>query len=126
MSTDPLVRVIATAAVRQAVTHAEQIQSALPEGAKPELPAQVRAKAERLVTQDPASSSWRVWGAFWSGLTAVLILPDVQQGITAAIGQVLPPEYLPIASAILGVIWPLVSKLRDPRPVRGAPSTPPV
>ena len=118
MSTDPLVRVIATAAVRQAVTHAEQIQAALPDGAKPDLPAQVRAKAERLVTQDPLRQSWRIWGAVWSALTAVLVLPEVQAGITAAIGHWVPPEYLPIATAVLGVIWPVVSKLRDQRPLR--------
>lgn len=29
-------------------------------------------------------------------------------------------DFLPIATAVLGVIWPLVSKLRDARAVRGA------
>lgn len=112
-----LAQVIAQGAIRTALEHVTHIQGALPEP-KLGLEEQMRAAAERVVTQDPAARSWRVWGAVWSGLTAVLILPEVQTAIHAIIGQMLPPEYLPIATAILGVIWPLVSKIRDPRPAR--------
>ena len=73
---------------------------------------------DRQLYQDPPLQSWRVWGGVWSGLTAVLILPEVQAAIGALVGVVLPPVYVPIATAVLGALWPIISKRRDQRPVR--------
>lgn len=120
VDTRALAQVVAQSALGLALTQSEQIQAALPAVARPELPEEVRAATERLVTQDPPLRSWRVWGAVWSAATGVLVLPEVQAAVQAVIGQVIQADFLPIATAVLGVIWPLVSKLRDARPVRGA------
>jgi hypothetical protein len=42
----------------------------------------------------------------------------VQAAIGALVGVVLPPVYVPIATAVLGALWPIISKRRDQRPVR--------
>lgn len=78
------------------------------------------AEAEHNLTQDPARYSWRVWGAVWAVLAGALSLPEVQQAITVALGAAVPVAYAPLVPGILAVIWPLVSKYKDTRPVRGA------
>jgi len=69
--------------------------------------------------QDPVIHSWRVWGAFWTFCAGVLAIPEVQTAIVAAAGAAVPVAWAPVVPAILGVIWPLMSKYKDNRPVKG-------
>jgi hypothetical protein len=71
-----------------------------------------------LFFQDPAWRSWRLWGGFWAATAGILSLPEVQSAAVAVLPHVIPTPYLPVASAILGALWPVISKARDPRPVR--------
>jgi hypothetical protein len=89
-------------------------------GVPPALATDVEAQVARVVYQDPMLLSWRVWGGFWSFVTGLLVVPEVQAAIHGLVGQLVPVAYLPLATALLGAMWPLISKWRDPRPVRGA------
>lgn len=79
----------------------------------------VEKQVSRIVEQDPLRTSWRVWGAFWSGAAAILTLPEVQAGLQAAIGSVVPVAWAPVVPAAMGAVWAIVSKAKDKRPVRG-------
>ena len=74
--------------------------------------------AERIVFQDAPWRSWRLWGGFWAALAGILSLPEVQAAAVAVLPHVIPTPYLPIASAVFGALWPVISKARDLRPVR--------
>lgn len=77
-----------------------------------------RAQVEHNKTQDPTLRSWRVWGAVWAAVAGALSLPEVQQAITVALGATVPVAYAPLVPGLLAVIWPIVSKVKDTRPVR--------
>lgn len=102
----------------RAQRHEHMMQSA----DNPWRPAAGAAEARHNLTQDPARASWRVWGAFWAALAGALSLPEVQQAIAVALGAAVPVAYAPLVPGILAVIWPIVSKYKDTRPVRGAQS----
>lgn len=107
-----VVEILATRALRE-TARVSQASGVIP-------PDTVWAVAKQMITQDPARVSWRVWGSIWSGITALLVIPEVQSAIHAVMGQLVPTAYLPFVTAILGALWPLISKWRDPRPTRGA------
>ena len=71
----------------------------------------------RSAYQDRLSRSWRIWGSFWAVLAGILALPEVQRSIDLALGHA-AQELSPVIAALLGAIWPLISKARDGRPVR--------
>lgn len=77
-----------------------------------------RAEIEHNKTQDPTLRSWRVWGAVWAAVAGALSLPEIQQAITVALGAAVPVAYAPLVPGLLAVIWPIVSKVKDTRPVR--------
>lgn len=72
----------------------------------------------RIVEQDPAKTSWRVWGAVWSVVGGILTIPEVQTGLQAAVGSVVPVAWAPIVPIAMGAVWSIVSKVKDKRPVR--------
>lgn len=111
--------VLARAAIAEARRSTQTIMGAS-QRAQPSLTGDVESQVERAVYQDPARTSWRVWGGVWSGLTALLVLPEVQTAIGAVVGVAVPPVYLPVATAVLGAVWPIISKARDQRPTRPA------
>ncbi len=63
----------------------------------------------RVVTQDQAERSKRVWSAVLAVLTAVLSVPEVQ----ALLGP-----WAPVATAVLSAGLAAWSKVTDPRPTR--------
>jgi hypothetical protein len=103
-----------------AITEATRIANSLsPDSAFQKEAAQT---AKRMITQDPWRTSWRVWGAMFSGVTGLvtglLLIPEVQIAIQAIIGQTVPAEYIPLTTALLGTLWPIISKIRDKRPIK--------
>jgi hypothetical protein len=110
------VRALASRAVRDA-QHTAKEALEFAHGSKEDLFA-ADAQIDRMVYQDKSVRSWRVWGAFWTFVAGVLAVPEVQTAITAAVGATVPITYAPIVPAVLGTVWPLVSKYRDLRPTK--------
>lgn len=79
---------------------------------------QVEKEVKGVVYQDPPWRSWRLWGSFWSIVTGVLVVPEVQTAIAALVGTAVPPAAAPVVTAVLGALWPLISKIKDPREIR--------
>ena len=67
------------------------------------------AAIDKVVKQDPAGSSRRVWAAVFGAATAVLVVPEV---------QALMGHWAPIATAIVSALLAVLSKLTDARPAR--------
>jgi hypothetical protein len=72
---------------------------------------------EREYYQDRPEVSKRVWAGVSGVVTAVLVDPNVQAALGALLPAVVPPAYLPIATALLGVALTTWSKAADPRPI---------
>jgi hypothetical protein len=108
----PFYQLVANGAVRNAPSNAKSM-GAMEEEMTPE---EAKERAEQMVTQDPAWRSWRLWGAFWAMLTGLLSIPEVQLFIHANISAMIPTDYVPLFTAALATLWPVVSKARDTRP----------
>ena len=67
------------------------------------------AAIDKVVKQDHAGASKRVWAAVFGAATAVLVVPEVQ----AMMGH-----WAPIATAIVSALLAALSKLTDARPAR--------
>lgn len=111
------VLLIATSALIEARSRA--IKEAKSAGLTDEQAAVVSDTVDKMIYQDKARTSWRIWGGFWAAVTGVLLIPEVQAAIHVVIGALLPEKLLPIVTAGLGAIWPVISKSRDLRPKKG-------
>jgi len=117
--TSELAKALARSAVEQTAKAAvSKVKSS--RAAPPGLPEAAQKEVEKIVYQDPLWRSWRLWGGFWSAVTGVLAMPEVQATLTAVLPHVVPAASMPIATAALGLVWAVVSKYRDKRPVSGA------
>jgi hypothetical protein len=77
--------------------------------------------ARKILTQDRANVSFRIWSGVLGALTVVLIDPSVQLALTEFVSSRIPASYLPLVTAVLSSLLAFISKARDGRPVRSKP-----
>lgn len=73
--------------------------------------------AERL-TQDPYSTSRRVWAGALALLAGITADPGVQAALLDLLPALVPTPYVPVVAAILSAMLAWRSKQMDPRPIR--------
>ena len=105
---------VAAAAVRGAVQTITQMNDTVPVANLEK----TKAMVERMVTQDPKSSSLRVWSGVSAFVSFVLLIPGVDTTITSLIGMYVPAEYVGMAGVLLSGALAWASKYRDKRITR--------
>ncbi len=94
---------------------------------EPEAKQAVAKTADKILYQDPAGVSKRVWSVVLMGLSVVLMDPGIQQALVALLPAFVPVQYLPAAGVLLAAVLTTTSKMLDPRlPRTAARSTVPV
>ena len=82
------------------------------------LPGEAEKVAKRLVYQDPWKYSLRLLSSLFGVVSAVMLLPEVQAELVKLLPLWFSAEYIPLASVLVTIALPILSKLRDIRPTQ--------
>lgn len=74
--------------------------------------------ATKLLTQDSPGKSKRLWASAFGVLTVFLAAPELQNLLIAVLPHFIDARYVPMATGLVTIILPLLSKLADPRPTQ--------